>query len=81
MQKDGLGSHCPGGHLAFRVKGTRLERSGDNSHMGGRGRVSPSCYPRMADACSLTFNLGFCSLGFPCGSAGKESAFNAGDLG
>ena len=35
----------------------------------------------MADACSLTFNLGFCSLGFPCGSAGKESAFNVGVVG
>ena len=29
----------------------------------------------------LTFDKQVCFLGFPCGSAGKESACNAGDLG
>ena len=67
--------------LGLQGEGHKIRKVRRQLSYGGRGRVSPLCYPRMADACSLTFNLGFCSLGFPCGSAGKESAFNEGDLG
>ena len=47
----------------------------------GRRQGESCVLPHMADACSVTFNLGFCSLRFPCGSAGEESACSVGDLG
>ena len=43
MQKDGLGSHYPGGHLEG--EGHKIRKIRRQLSDGGRGRVSPSCYP------------------------------------
>ena len=42
---------------------------------------SQACQTQLSFLLQILLNTLFTILGFPCGSAGKESAFNAGDLG